>query len=66
MSNAGEKCHGPHGATHHAARLNEDKVKEIRNWWPDATMKEIASRYGISAVAVWKIIHRKTWKKVLP
>lgn len=50
------------GERNPTAILTEDKVLEIRA--ATGTHKEIASRYGVKAPAVWKIKHRRSWSHV--
>lgn len=54
---------------HHAlAKLNADKVREIRASWesekPRPEQRELAKRYGVDQQVIWSVIHRKTWKHV--
>jgi hypothetical protein len=49
-----------------SAVLNAEDVREIRriSAAAQATGKELAERYGVSAVAISKILLRKSWKHV--
>lgn len=56
----------PQGETHHSARLNQAKADAIRAAYrphdPEFGGKPLAEQYGVSPVAIWKIVHGKTWK----
>ena len=52
----------PRGERHHSAKLTIDQVREIRASPPP--LREIAERFGVSIVAVWRIRKRQTWKHV--
>jgi hypothetical protein len=56
-----------HGATHHAAKLNEDWVRFIRVCAAEkiGSYKEIGDYFGIAAHTVWKVVTRRLWPHVL-
>ena len=47
-------------------KLSEKDVKEIRYLYADGYESQVrlAKRFGIHEAHIWKIIHRKKWKKV--
>lgn len=57
---------GPQGERHPLAKLTEDDVRSIRRQHSvgDHTLDEIGRPYGLKKAAVWKIVHRKTWRHV--
>jgi len=54
------------GTNVHTAKLNENKVREIRRLYEDSgwTMAMIANLYGVGRNAIASVIRRKTWKWV--
>lgn len=55
--NRGEKVHW--------ARLNDAIVREIRSCpLRFGLFTELAAKYGVSAVMIGKIYHRKRWKHI--
>ena len=46
--------------------LNEAQVLEVREMRAssDKTLKEIGKLYGVTQHAIWRIVHRKTWKHI--
>jgi DNA-binding transcriptional regulator YiaG len=52
----------PRGEAHYDHRLTEAQVHEIRASAVSVSQKELAHRFSVSHVAIWKIIHRKSWK----
>lgn len=54
------------GVQHPAARLTEDDVREIRRLHVATffTNRDIGLKFGISHVAVYKIISRQTWAHI--
>lgn len=54
-----------HGSRHHAAKLTEDDVVNIRQTWAlGASFSEIGRHYGIHRVHVRNIVRRKAWARV--
>lgn len=47
-------------------KVNEEQVLEIRKMREssDKTLAEIGELYGVTQHAIWRIIHRKTWKHI--
>jgi len=69
--NAQDKKRNGHqvvGSQQNGAVLNETQVLEIRQryeWYkPGCTMRELAREFGVSQIAVFNIVHRKTWTHV--
>lgn len=60
------KCFLPFGVKHHSARLNPAKVKSIRAQYATGrfTYADLASEFGVTNSAIWKILHGHSWKKV--
>ena len=56
-----------HGSDRYCAKLDEDKVREIRLIADSGahTHKEIAAMYGVSRPVVTKAIRRENWKHVI-
>lgn len=56
-------CKYERGAGHHNAKLNDQKVKEIRAMAESGNgYVEIAVKFGVAPNTVHKIINRKSWK----
>jgi DNA-binding transcriptional regulator YiaG len=55
---------GPVGVAHHKAKLNPDKVREIRRLANTLTQRELAAVFGVAQGVIWNVIHRKFWKEV--
>jgi len=55
---------GPQGVAHHKAKLDPDKVREIRRLANSMTQRELAAMFGVAQGVIWNVIHRKFWKKV--
>lgn len=57
--------HVPCGEKHVQAKLTDDKVREIRRLYvAGSTMAKLADLYEVSSIAIWSVIHRKTWKHI--
>ena len=55
----------PKGVNHVRAKLKESNIQEVYDLYKKGLSKsEIGRRFGISAGAVYHIVHRKTWKHV--
>lgn len=48
------------------AKLTEDSVRDIRTRWANgqASQRGLAREYGLMPVAIYRVIHRWTWKHV--
>jgi hypothetical protein len=59
-------CNGLRGETIPWHKLSEKDVLEIRGAYAidPEIYKDIADRYKITIQAVWKIIHRKSWRHI--
>jgi hypothetical protein len=56
---------GVSGATHHRAKLTDEKVREIRRLHEAGFMQiELAAMYGVSQPAIGYVIRGKLWKHV--
>ena len=46
--------------------LDEEQVLEVREMRAssDKTLEEIGKLYGVTQCAIWRIVHRKTWKHI--
>lgn len=53
----------PGGERHHASKLTEMQVREIRSL-PHATERVLAARYGVASTTIHSIRVRHTWKYV--
>jgi hypothetical protein len=55
-----------HGSGSVNAKLTEDIVRECRRRYAtgDGTTVSLAAEFGVSQMAMWKAVHRKTWKYV--
>jgi len=55
------------GESHHAAKLTNDLVREIRTQYASgiANSPQLARQYGVRHQTIYSIIHRKTWKHVV-
>lgn len=57
--------HRVRGAAHHAARLNEDDVREIRRMYATGTLiAHIAAAYGIHWSSAAAVVRNETWRQV--
>lgn len=53
------------GTEHHDAKLTEGKVREIRRrCGAGEKQRDVAADYGVSQMAVWQVVNRKSWKHV--
>mgnify|MGYP000954699909 CR=1 FL=1 len=75
MSKKNESLHPPAkrvaGVDHHSARLTEAKVRQIRRDYErsktryrENSIRGLAFKYGVSPVAIWKVVNRKSWRHV--
>lgn len=57
----------PKGEDHYEARVDEDDVRMIRHAAASGkvTLQDLADRYHMTRQAIWRIVHRKTWKHVV-
>ena len=55
---------GPVGVTHHKAKLDPKKVREIRRLADTMTQRKLAAKFGVAQGVIWNIIHKKFWKEV--
>ncbi len=55
---------GPAGVTHHKAKLDPEKVREIRRLASSMTQRELSAMFGVAQGVIWNVIHRKFWKEV--
>lgn len=46
------------------AKLNPDKVRQIRTLAETVSFTELARRFGVDRKAIWQIVQRVTWKEV--
>lgn len=55
-----------HGVAHGRAKVTDDNVREMRHRYAAGgiTLQQLATEFGLSAVAVSKIIRRETWTHV--
>jgi len=52
------------GEQQHAAKLNVQKVREIRELAETMPLKLLAERFGVSGGTISQVVNRKTWKHV--
>ncbi len=54
------------GITNHAAKLDEQKVREMRQLWcgEELPVHEIAARFGVGRSTVYAAVTRRTWRHV--
>lgn len=54
------------GVRHGLAKLDPDKVREIRRKWAarEATIMDLAIEYDVSNGTLSAVIYRKTWRHV--
>lgn len=53
------------GTNHYRARLDPDKVREIRaRWAAGQTLTQIRTYFGVGETTVWAVIEGRTWKHV--
>lgn len=57
----------PKGTEAYSAKLDDEKVKEIRlSWKPGSSIKELSIKYGVTNRAIYQVLHGNTWKHVTP
>lgn len=54
---------GPHGESHHRAKLNTDDVAWIRSLGGLASLRVLAHGFGVSKATVGAILRGETWKE---
>lgn len=52
------------GVDHHAAKLDEDAVREIRRLANRATVSALSRQFSVSRLTIRQVIQRKVWKHV--
>jgi hypothetical protein len=52
---------GPTGADNHQAKLDDDKVRQIRALAGQMKQRDIAAQFGVHQAAVWRVIHGRIW-----
>jgi len=54
------------GSAHHAARLTEEQVREIRQRYAGkrVTLLALAQEFGVTEGAIWRIVSGRTWKHI--
>jgi len=52
------------GEDHLDTPLLASDIRRIRRLKKDYTLKELGAMYGVSHIAIWKIVHRRSWKSV--
>lgn len=52
------------GRNSHIAKLNPDKVREIRSRWPKESALSLARAYGVSTDTIYAVITRETYRYV--
>ncbi len=55
---------GPSGVGHHKAKLDPQRVREIRQLAGRMTQRALAAKFGVAQGVIWNIIHKKLWKEV--
>lgn len=55
-----------HGSAHHGAKLNEDKVREIRARWAQGERNKtwLAREYGVSVATIYRVVNGMLWTRV--
>lgn len=53
----------PLGERHHSAKLNAEKVRQIRARASE-NQHVLAAEFGVSQASIWAVLHRKTWAHV--
>lgn len=66
MKDASERGRMEHGSKRHCAKLDDDKVREIRAKYAAGgiTQKALGAEYGVRQYVIWLIVHRERWKHV--
>ena len=61
------KHRAPKGSAHYRAKLNDDKVEEVRRLYAtgEFTQQELGLRFGVSQTMIGFIVRRKSWKHIL-
>jgi hypothetical protein len=62
MSAKAARMHGAPGEAHPRALLTEKAVLAIRA--SSENVKQMSGRYGVGTNAIYKVLHRKTWRHV--
>jgi len=60
------KHRAPKGSAHYRAKLNDDKVEEVRRLYATGnfTQRELGLRFGVHRQTISKIVRRKSWKHI--
>lgn len=62
----GHQYNGGSGETHAFAKLNNEKVRYIRNAYScgEVTQKELGKKFGVHQVTIGLVVSRKTWTHI--
>jgi len=52
------------GEKHWLAKFKKEDIIEIRNSYPQNTLKELAQRYNVAIFTIWNIVNYQTWKYI--
>lgn len=54
------------GIKNHRAKLNDEKVREIRRLYSSGVMRipKLSALYGVSTNVMWRVVNRVSWKHV--
>lgn len=52
------------GEKHRFSKFTNQDINDIRSLWPQMNQADLARRYNVNWSAIWKIVHKKTWKHI--
>lgn len=55
----------PVGSKHHAAKLDEDDVRQIRSLRGSITRNEMTSKFGVNRSTIDNVLDGRTWRSVI-
>jgi len=64
MADMAQKRRAAFGRRQHLAKLDEDKVRQIRAIGSSMKQRDLAKQFGVSQRAVVMILHNITWRHV--
>ena len=58
-----DEWHIDRGEYHSNHVLNWDKVKYIRDHYPEMSMQKLANKFGVCKRTIYQVIHNQAWKE---
>ena len=57
-------CGGTKGENHGMSKLTKVEVLKIREYYPESTLKELAEKYDVIPMTIWRVVKRISWNHV--